>query len=78
MVRFFKMFKNLSQILKSLENFGDFAQNWANGYMNGSLFHEKLVFVWVFFQILQWHIPTKTKLEYPPPPRVDEEGEIVI
>ena len=30
--------------------------------MNGSLFLEKLVFVWV--QILWWHIPTKTKLEY--------------
>ena len=34
--------------------------------MNGSLFLEKLVFVWVYFQIPWWHIPTKTKLEYPP------------
>ena len=33
--------------------------------MNGLLFLEKLVFVWVYFQILWWHIPTKTKLEYP-------------
>ena len=33
--------------------------------MNGSLFLEKLVFVWVYFQIRQRHIPTKTKLEYP-------------
>ena len=30
-------------------------------------FLEKLVLVWVYFQILWQHIPTKTKLEYPPP-----------
>ena len=34
--------------------------------MNGLLFLEKLVFVWVYFQIPWRHIPTKTKLEYPP------------
>ena len=36
--------------------------------INGSLLLEKLVFVWVYFQILRWHVPvpTKTKLEYPP------------
>ena len=34
--------------------------------MNGSLFLEKLVFVWVYFQISWRHIPTKSKLEYPP------------
>ena len=34
--------------------------------MNGSLFLEKLVFVWVYFQIPWQHIPTKNKLEYPP------------
>ena len=33
--------------------------------MNGSIFLEKLVFVWVYFQILRRHIPTKTKFEYP-------------
>ena len=53
-----------------LEKSGDFAQNlaqnWADWYMNGSLFVEKMVSVWVYFQILQRHIPTKTKLEYPP------------
>ena len=53
MGRFFKIFPNLSQ-------------NWADWYMNGSLFLEKLVFVWVYFQISWWHVPTKTKLEYPP------------
>ena len=37
-------------------------------YMNGSHFLEKMVFVfvWVYFQIPLWHIPIKTKLEYPP------------
>ena len=52
----------------NLENSGDFAQilakNWTDWYMNGSLFLEKLVFVWVYFQIPWQHIPTKTKLEY--------------
>ena len=32
----------------------------------GHFFLEKLVFVWVYFQIPWRHIPTKTKLEYPP------------
>ena len=36
--------------------------------MNGSLVLEKLVFVWVYFQIPWQHVPTKTKLEYIPPP----------
>ena len=66
----FKIFPNLSQnwlkFKKMLENSGDFAQNlvpnWSDWYMNGSFFLEKLVFVWVFCQILWWHIPTKTKL----------------
>ena len=53
MGRFFKTSPNLSQ-------------TWTDWYMNGSLFLENLVFVWVFFQIPLWHIPTKTKLEYPP------------
>ena len=62
----FQKFRNLSQnwlkFKKILEKSGDFAQNlaknWTDWYMNGSLFLEKLVFI--------WHIPTKTKLEYPP------------
>ena len=55
---------------KKKKKSGDFAQhlaqNWFDWYMNGSLFLEKLVFVWVYFQIPLRHIPTKTKLEYPP------------
>ena len=73
MGQFFKMFPNLSQnwlkfnILEKSDDFAqNLAQNWADWYMNGSLFLQKLVFVWVYFQILRWHIPTKTKLEYPP------------
>ena len=31
-------------------------------------FFKKLVFVWVYFQISQRHVPNKTKLEYPTPP----------
>ena len=34
-------------------------------YLNGSVFLEKLVFVWVYFQIPWQHVPTKTKLENP-------------
>ena len=72
MGRFFKICTNLKwnwlKFKKILEKSGDFdqnlAQNWTSWYMNGSLFLEKLVFVWVYFQILWRHIPTKTKLEY--------------
>ena len=71
---FFQIFPNLNQnwlkFKKLLEKSGDFvqnlAQNLADWYMNGSLFLENLVCVWVWFQILRRHIPTKTKLEYPP------------
>ena len=60
-----------NQFEKILEKSDDFAQNlvqnWSDWYMNGSLFLEKLVFVWVYFHILWRHIPTKTKLEYTPP-----------
>ena len=75
MDRFFKILLNLSQnwlrlkfkkILEKIVNFvQNLAQNWADWYMNGLLFLEKLVFVWVYFQIPWQHIPTKTKLEYP-------------
>ena len=53
-----KFFKNQEILLTNL------AQNWTDWYMNGSLFLEKLVFVWVYFQILRRHIPAKTKLKY--------------
>ena len=61
----FQIFPNLSQnwlkFKKILEKLGDFAQNlaqnWGDWYMNGSLFFLffffKLVFVWIYFQILQ-------------------------
>ena len=74
MGRFFKIWPNLSQnwlkfkkIWGKIGNFvQNLAQNWADWYMNGLLFLEKLVFVWVCFQIPWQHIPTKSKLEYPP------------
>ena len=64
---FFKIWPNLSQNwLKFKKIFvQNLAQNRADWYMNGLLFLEKLVFVWVYFQIPWRHIPTKTKLEYP-------------
>ena len=73
MGRFFKIWPNLSQnwfkFKKILEKNNDFVQIWpinlADWYMNGLLFLEKLVFVWVYFQIPWRHIPTKTKLESP-------------
>ena len=78
---FFKIFPNLSQnllkIKKILGKSGDFAQNldqnWADRYMKGPLFSWKLIFVWVFFQILRQHISTQTKLESPPQDRTRGE-----
>ena len=74
MGRFFKIWPNLSQnwlkfkrILEKICHFvQNLAQNLADWCMNGLLFLEKLVFVWVYLQIPWRHIPTKTKLEYPP------------
>ena len=71
MGQIFNIFPNLSQnwlkFKTILEKVGQFCskfgpKNWADWYMNGSLFLEELVFVWSIF------IPTKTKLEYPPSP----------
>ena len=75
MGQFFKIFPNLSKnclkFKKILEKSGclgqNLAQNKADWYMNGSIFLEKLVFVWVYFQILWRYSPTKTTLEYPLP-----------
>ena len=64
MCRFFKICPKLSHIwLRFKKNFfknqGDFAQNlaqnWTDWYMNGSHFLEKLLFVWVYLQILWQH-----------------------
>ena len=68
-------FSKFSQIWANLKKFGknrvillkNLAQNWADWYKNGPLFLEKLVFVWVYFQILRQYVPTKTKFEYLPP-----------
>ena len=63
-LKFNKIFEKLGYFAHNL------AKNWTDWCMNGSLFLEILVFEWVYFQILWWHIPTKTKLEYPLGPSV--------
>ena len=52
-----KIYEKISIFIQNL------TQNWADWYMNGLRFLEKQVFVWVYFQILWRHIPTKTKLD---------------
>ena len=68
MVRFFKIFLNVSQ-KNLLKNLVILFKIWRKigpiGILNGSLFLEKLVFVCVCCQIPLRHIPTKTKLECP-------------
>ena len=71
-------FSKVPQIWAKIgSNLGKFWKNWVIlleiwpklgpiGIWMGHFFLEKLVFVWVYFQILWRHIPTKTKLEYPP------------
>ena len=65
------IFQNFAKFEPKLEKIGNFvqnlAQNWADWYMNGLLFLEKLVFVWVYFQIPWRHIPTKPNLSTPRP-----------
>ena len=57
---------NWFKFKKILEKLGDFAknlpQNLTNWYMNVSLFLKKLVFVWVYFQILS---TTKVEILFP-------------
>ena len=59
---------------KILEKSGDFAQNLAKKLdrllYEWVTFSGKIDFVWVYFQIPWQHIPTKTKLEYPPGPKM--------
>ena len=45
--------------------FPDLSQNWANWYMDGSCFLEKLVFIWVYFQILWQHDLPKPNMSTP-------------
>ena len=48
--------QNLVNIWVGFQNFAqNLAQNWTDWYMHASLFLEKLVFVWVYFQIWQGH-----------------------
>ena len=73
MGRFFKIFLNLSlnwlKFKKILEKSGDFAQNlaqnWSGWYMNGSLFLEKLVFVWFTFKFRSRTSLPKSNLSIP-------------
>ena len=70
MSRFFKIFPNLSQnwlkFKKILENIGRFCSKFcpklSRLVYEWVTFSWKLVFVWVYFQILRRHLPTKTKL----------------
>ena len=64
-------FKSLQNLLKFKEKFwklGDFAQNWAKWYMNGSLFLENLVFVWSTFKIHSGTSLPKPNLNISPTP----------
>ena len=68
MVRFFKLFLNVSQrnLLKNVVIlFNIWREIGPIGILNGSLFLEKLVFVCVCCQIPLRHVPAKTKLECP-------------
>ena len=61
------IFQNFSNFCsKSGKNRAILAKNSADRYMNGSHFLENLVFVWVYFQILRRHVPTKPNLSTPP------------
>ena len=58
-----KIGSNLRTYLKKSGDFAqNLAQNWADWYMNGSLFLENLVFVRVYSKILWCYITTKTKV----------------
>ena len=63
-----------SNLRKFWEKSGNFTQNLVQirpiGIWMGHLFlkHWYLYQSTVYFRNLGWHVPTKTKLEYPPPP----------
>ena len=65
-LKFEPLSQNWLKFKKIFEKSRDFAQNWANWYMNGSPFLEKNGICMVYLKILWWHFPTKTKLELPP------------
>ena len=75
MGRFFKIWPNLSQnwlkFKKILEKIGNFVQNlgqnfWPIGIWMGYFFLEKLVFVWVYFQIPWAAHPYQNQTWVPP------------
>ena len=68
--QFFQKFEPNWFNLRKLEEkkSGDFGQNLALWYMNGSLFLGKLVYVWAKFQISRGTFLPKQKLSYLPPP----------
>ena len=63
-VDFFKIWPNLSQnCSKFSSKLGRLVYEWVTfSWKTG-------ICLWVYFQIPWRHIPTKTKLEYPSPPR---------
>ena len=72
MGRFFKIASSLSKFWK---NRAVLLKIWSKirsiGILTGRFFLEKLVFVWVYFQISRRHLLTQTKLEHhvlPPHP----------
>ena len=74
---FFKMFPNLSQNWFKLRKFwknrpicSKLSPKSADWYINWSLFLEKLVFVWVYFQILRPYQTPKLNLSTPPSPGI--------
>ena len=57
---------NLAQIWENFGKIGWFCSKFGPiGIWMGHFFLKKKVFALVYFQIPWWHIPTKTKLEYP-------------
>ena len=70
---FFKFEPNwfkFKEILEKSGNFGqNLVQNQADWYMNGSLFLGKFGICMGLLSNFRRHVPTKTKTEYPPPPR---------
>ena len=74
MGQFFKIFPNLSSYLRKFLKIGWFCSKFGtklvDWYMNGSLFLEKLVFVWGYFEIPKRHIPLKKNNNLSTPLRV--------
>ena len=68
-VKIWPKFKKIFE--KSGNSAQNLAQNRSDWYMNGSLFLQKLLFVWFYIQIMRRSICTKTKLSIHPPRQGD-------